>query len=101
MPFTIQQGKTATIKLKFTNADGSVAPAPSSGGSVSANVGLNIGTAVLTVTDQQTVTYTARGLGTDIITYNGPQGLTATETVSLVATTATGVTFDDTTLVLT
>ena len=101
MAVTLQQGLTATIKLKFLNVDGSVAPAPSSGGSVSTDVfGLSVvyGSATL-ASDQETVTYVANGnsIGADTLVYNGPQGLTTTETVNIVATTATSVAFDETT----
>ena len=102
MTITVQQNTSVTIKLKFMNADGSVALAPSSGGSVSTTgiAGLSQkGHAVLS-SDQQTVTYTAIGLGVDTITYSGPQGLTATESTNNVATTATSVVFDETTLAL-
>lgn len=102
MAITVQQGTSVTIKLKFMNADNSVAKAPTSGGSVSVSgiPGLStMGSAVLAA-DQQTVTYTATGLGTDTITYSGPQGLHATETTNNVATTATSVMFDETTFAL-
>ena len=43
--------------------------------------------------------YVANGnsIGADTLVYNGPQGLTTTETVNIVATTATSVAFDETT----
>lgn len=102
MTITIQQNTSVTIKLKFMNTDGSVALPPSSGGSVSTGgiPGLSQnGHAVLSA-DQQTITYTAVGLGVDTITYSGPQGLTATETTNNVATTATSVVFDESTLAI-
>lgn len=104
MAVTIQQGKSFTMKLKFLNSDGSVAPAPSSGGSVSTDVfGLTVvaGTATLAA-DQETVTYVANGnsLGTDTLSYGGPEGLTASENVIVVATTAVSVTFDESTFTL-
>lgn len=99
MTITIQQGTSATIKLKFLNPDRSIAKAPSSGGSVSTTgiPGLSQNGHAVLASDQQTVTYTANGLGVDTITYNGPQGLAATEAVVLVATTANAVVFDEST----
>lgn len=98
MTLTLQQGESATIELKFLNVDGSTAPAPTSGGSVSSAAGLQYGTITL-ATDQKTVTYTASGprLGTETIFYNGPDGLTATDNINIVATTAVSVSFDEST----
>ncbi len=101
MAVTLQQGQSATILLKFLNADSSVALPPTSGGSVHADTGTDtsvhlFGTVTLAA-DQKTVTYQALNLGVDTVTYNGPNGLTATLTVNVVATTATSVVFDETT----
>lgn len=100
---TVQQGKTVTIALEFKNADGTVAAPPTSGGSVNNNTGHGYGTVSLAA-DQVTVTYTANIITPvgqyDIITYSGPQGLTATENVTIVATTATTVVFNEATLTL-
>ena len=102
MTITIQQNTTVTIKLKFLNTDGSAALPPSSGGSVSTSgiPGLSQNGHAVLGTDQQTVTYTAVGLGVDTITYAGPQSLTATETTNNVATTATSVVFNEATLAI-
>lgn len=97
MTILLQQGKTKTIQLKFLNSDGiTVAPAPSSGGSVS-GTGANLLTVSL-ASDQQTVTITGKNVGTDAVNYSGPGGLTASDPVHVVATTATSATFDETTL---
>lgn len=96
MTVSVQQGKTATIKLKFLNEDGSVATPPSSGGVLYTNTNPPIATVSLG-SDQETVTYVANILGTDTLTYSGPDGLTTTEIVHVVATTATTVAFDETT----
>jgi hypothetical protein len=93
----IQQGSTATVKLKFTNADGTPAPVPSSGGHISINNG-NIGS--VTMVDQGTVGFSAIGTGSGTLSYSG-NGLTATDIVTVVATTATQAAFDDTSWVVT
>lgn len=101
MTLILQQGESATIELKFLNVDGSVALAPTSGGSVSSAAGLQYGTITL-ADDQKTVTYTASGhsLGTETIFYNGPDGLTASDNIIIVATTAVSVSFDESTFTL-
>jgi hypothetical protein len=102
MTIVVQQGATATIKLAFTQpgpgGTGTVPAAPpTSGGSVS-GTGTNNMSATLGA-DQQTVTITGKGVGTDTVTYTGPQGLTCFDAVHVVATTATAVSFDESTLV--
>jgi hypothetical protein len=93
----IQQGSTATVKLKFTNADGSPAPVPSSGGHITINNG-NVGSVILV--DQGTVGFNAIGPGTGTLTYTG-NSLVATDIVNVVATTATQAAFDDTSWMVT
>lgn len=102
MTITVQQGTSATIKLKFLNVDGSAALPPTSGGSVSTTgiAGLSQNGHAVLGSDQQTITYSAGGLGVDTISYVGPQGLTASENVVLVATTANAVVFDESTFTI-
>jgi hypothetical protein len=99
MTMILQQGQTGTIPLAFTN-NGSVVPMPSSGGTCK-NGNSNTGSA--SMIDQGNVKYVTNGLGTDVITYTGPtgSGLTATENVQVLATTATAVDFDETKIVIT
>ena len=96
MAINIQQGQTETIKLKFTDASGLAVSAPTSGGSVAVQ---NTNLAVATLgNDQMTVTIQAVSLGSTVVTYSGPQGLTVTDALNILATTATNVVFDETTL---
>lgn len=99
MSVKVQLGHTATIALKFMSGDTEV-PAPTLGGSVSTSFGGSFGNAVLAA-DQKTVTYTPHSLGQDTLTYNGPSGsgISATETIFVVATLADSAVFDESTFV--
>lgn len=96
MAVTIEPGQTGTIALVFKKG-GIVVPAPVTGGSVSSSAQTIVGSLNL-AHDQKTVTFNAVSLGSAVVTYTGPagSGITATENVSVVATNADEVEFDDT-----
>lgn len=96
MAVTIDQGNTGTVSLVFKKA-GAVTSAPTSGGSIALSNTNVIDTATL-ATDQKTVKFHAAKPGVCNIVYTGPTGssITATEVVTVVATEADEVDFDDT-----
>ena len=98
MAVSVQLGMTATIQLAFTQG-GVPCAAPSTGGSV-ANGNTNVLQSVALAADQKTVTVVTKGLGSAQITYTGPtgSGISAAETVNVIATVADGVHFDESTL---
>lgn len=91
----IQVGTTASFKLQFTKNGVPVAP-PTTGGSIARDADGNKGQVALDA-DQQTVHYKANLLGTDHLIYSGPlgSGITAVEDITIVATTADAVSFDE------
>lgn len=96
MAVTIDQGNTGTIALVFKKG-GVVTSAPSSGGTLAIGNKNIVPTATLAA-DQKTVKFTTGTPGATNIVYTGPtgSGITATETVTVVATEADEVEFDDT-----
>lgn len=99
MAVSVQQSANpATIQLKFTKG-GVPCAAPTAGGSVQ-NGNTNVFQSVTLAADQKTVSFIPAGLGSGTITYTGPagSGISAVETVTVLATVADGVSFDESTL---
>ena len=97
MAVTIQVGHTGTVQLVFKKGGIVVSP-PITGGSVSSSAQTIVRNLALAA-DQKTVSFNAVALGVATISYTGPagSGITASETVTVVATEADEVDFDDTT----
>ena len=96
MPVTIQQGQTGAFQLVFKEGTTVVVP-PTSGGAVSVSPGGILGVSM--DPDEKTIHLKAVIPGTATVTYTGPNGMTATDVVTVVATLANSAAIDETTYV--